>query len=384
MKNKNTRGIYLHIPFCVRKCHYCDFLSAPADEHTKGQYVNALIREIKEAPAWLKEQGSQTFVFSTAFFGGGTPSILKAEEIVRILTAIRENFGFTADAEITMEVNPGTLTEEKARIWHEAGVNRISFGLQSADDEELKRIGRIHTFAKFQESFRIAREAGFDNINVDLMSALPGQSMESYEETVRKVLEMKPEHISSYSLILEEGTYLYDHLKEFPELPDEDMERAMYHRTCEMLKQAGFIHYEISNFSLPGRECRHNQSYWDRTEYLGVGLGSATLIGNKRFTGISSLKEYLKADKDDFRECQETLDTKDEMSEYMFLGLRMMKGVSLRAFEDLFGMSVMEVFSESVDKHIKDGTLKLSEGSLSLTERGIDVANFVMSDFLVD
>ena len=284
--------LYLHIPFCVKKCNYCDFLSAPAEEETRAAYVDALLEEIRGF------EDPEDYEVVTVFFGGGTPSILPGQEIFRIMEALREKFSFRKGAEITLEANPGTVDKEKLSCYKKAGINRLSFGLQSADAEELKKLGRIHTWEKFLESFQLAREAGFSNINVDLMSALPGQTKESWEKTLRQVLALQPEHISAYSLIIEEGTPFYQLYEkdverrdagEEPELlPSEEEERAMYEATGRILKEQGYLHYEISNYAKPGRECRHNLGYWQRRDYLGFGLGASTLLNPVRYKNAGS------------------------------------------------------------------------------------------------
>ena len=254
--------LYIHIPFCVKKCAYCDFLSGPAGEKEKEEYVKMLVDEIRNCPDTV-----QNYRVISIFFGGGTPSLLTGEQIGRLMDTVREIFTLDEDAEITMEMNPGTVTEEKLRKYRQAGVNRLSIGLQSVNDEELRLLGRIHTYEEFREAYHLARANGFSNINVDLISAIPGQTVESWRRTLEQVMALSPEHISAYSLILEEGTtfykkYVEDEAKEGPKLPDEDAEREMYHRTREFLKDRGYERYEISNYARPGMECRHNLGYW--------------------------------------------------------------------------------------------------------------------------
>ncbi len=300
MKSREREGLsclelYIHIPFCVRKCAYCDFLSFPSGEEERARYVERLTEEIEEAGAV-----SGDYVVTAIFLGGGTPSVLAPEQTKRILQAVKENFYVAEDAEITTEVNPGTADKEKLRAWKQAGINRLSFGLQSAENRELQLLGRIHTMEEFLESYQTAREAGFDNINIDLMSALPGQTVSSWEKTLRTVAALQPEHISAYSLIIEEGTPFYQLFGEdedkqeeqrrrkelgVPELPDEDAERRMYYDTEQILKEAGYHRYEISNYAKPGYECRHNKGYWTGTEYLGLGLGASSYISIRRKDG---------------------------------------------------------------------------------------------------
>ncbi len=377
---KNKLELYIHIPFCIRKCNYCDFLSAPADEKTKGNYVAALVREIRQSSC-------EEVLVDTVFIGGGTPSILEAEQMEDILSSVRKNFHICEDAEITIECNPGTVTEEKLLTYKKFGVNRISFGLQSTNNEELRCLGRIHSYEDFLESYELARKCGFDNINIDLMSALPGQTIESYEETVCKVLALNPEHISAYSLIVEEGTALKRQLDRdgYDCLPSEDDEREMYYRTEQLLKEAGYHRYEISNYAKKGLECRHNIGYWKRKEYMGFGLGAASLIGNCRYNNTSDFKAYVNAqDFKSVRVNQEQLSLKDRMAEFMFLGLRMMEGISIEEFRTTFQTDLYAVYGDVMDKFIKQELLVDNKERIYLTPKGIDVSNYVMAEFLLE
>ncbi|MCR5704503.1 MAG: radical SAM family heme chaperone HemW [Eubacterium sp.] len=377
---KNKIELYIHIPFCIRKCNYCDFLSAPADEETKRNYVSALIREIQQSSC-------EEVLVDTIFIGGGTPSILEAEQMEDILSSVRENFHICEDAEITIECNPGTVTEEKLLTYKKFGVNRISFGLQSTNNEELRCLGRIHSYEDFLESYELARKCGFDNINIDLMSALPGQTIESYEETVRKVLALNPEHISAYSLIVEEGTALKRQLDRdgYDCLPSEDDEREMYYRTEQLLKEAGYHRYEISNYAKEGLECRHNIGYWKRKEYMGFGLGAASLIGNCRYNNTSDFKCYVNAqDFESVRVNQEQLSLKDQMAEFMFLGLRMMEGIASEEFRTTFQTDLYAVYGDVIDKFIKQKLLVDNKERIYLSPKGIDVSNYVMAEFLLE
>lgn len=386
----NNLEVYIHIPFCVKKCDYCDFLSSKADENTKRRYVEALKKEIK-----LNNANMKGYLVDSVFIGGGTPSILQGESILQIMNTLRENANIKEGAEITIECNPGTVTEEKMKLFKEAGINRISFGLQSANDLELKSIGRIHTFAQFLESFNIARKCGFNNINIDLMSALPGQSIKSYKETVEKVIKLNPEHISAYSLIIEDGTKIKERVMEAESknikiLPDEDEEREMYYMTEKLLKMAGYYRYEISNYAKKGMECRHNEGYWRRVDYLGFGLGASSLYNKERFNNITDIEKYintLEKTEDEkvisnIRENIQKLSEKDEMEEYMFLGLRMTKGVSVNEFEKIFGKQYWEVYGKVTEKLIGEKLIKKGEEYISLTARGMDISNYVMSEFL--
>ena len=430
---KQNLSLYLHIPFCVRKCLYCDFLSGPQSADVQEQYVEALCREIQETSPEYRE-----FQVVSVFIGGGTPSVLQPEQTVCIMETVKHCFALTDTCEISMEMNPGTVTPEKMRAYHACGINRISIGLQSANDRELKALGRIHTYADFLKAYEMAVEAGFTNINVDLMSAIPEQTMDSYQETLRKVLALQPQpaHISAYSLIVEEGTPFYE---QELNLPDEDTERRMYEITDDILRGAGYHRYEISNYAKEGKECFHNKVYWQRGNYLGLGIGSASLIQNVRFhnvTDISSYvnlmpgrneienaskeyegkfhaeKDYLEEgyaekghvnkltaekeqvkkaniEKDDveagntekdnkesrnaacsdkniaeglnkLREEIQELPIEEQMEEFMFLGLRMMEGVSERKFYESFGRRFEEVFPGVIEKHEKLGLLEVT------------------------
>ena len=377
--------LYLHIPFCVKKCNYCDFLSAPAGEETRAAYVDALLEEIRgfDEP--------EDYEVVTVFFGGGTPSILPGQAIFRIMEALREKFSFRKGAEITLEANPGTVDKEKLSFYKKAGINRLSFGLQSADAEELKKLGRIHTWEKFLESFQLAREAGFSNINVDLMSALPGQTKESWEKTLRQVLALQPEHISAYSLIIEEGTPFYQLYEkdverrdagEEPELiPSEEEERAMYEATGRILKEQGYLHYEISNYAKPGRECCHNLGYWQRRDYLGFGLGASTLLNPVRYKNTEDLEAYLGGD---FSKKEFFVLTKDnQIEETMFLGLRVLEGVSKEQFREQFSCELRVVYRKELDKLEKEGLLEEEGDFVRLTSRGIGLSNPVLAEFLL-
>ncbi len=454
MKNKNELGIYIHIPFCVHKCIYCDFLSSPADVHTRKQYVRALINEIyltregKCANKLIKNvlQGDNTsyedmeeqavngltsdyalydtvcmadyektimqedisgcvddiksengHIVTSIFIGGGTPSAIDAEDISDILDAVRKNYNVSDKAEITIECNPGTMDKKKAAIYRKAGINRISFGLQSTDNNELRMLGRIHTYEQFMESYKIAREAGFGNINIDLMSALPGQTMESFKAVLEKALSLGAEHISVYSLIVEEGTRLSDNIDSFPPIPSDDEDRQMYYMTKEMLSSYGYEQYEISNYAQKGYECKHNLKYWERCDYLGFGIGAASLYGGRRYTNISDIGRYMDVlaeitnalDKSyvnellQIRTDMEELSKEDEMSEYMFLGLRKTKGIDITDFKEEFGTDIKDIFGEAIEDNIARGLLIHDGNCLYLSKRGIDISNTVMSDFIL-
>lgn len=335
----------------------------------QSAYVEQLIRETEGASAL-----AEAYEASTVFIGGGTPSILPARQIPRILGKIREIFPLRKDAEITIEANPGTMDAEKLHAWREAGVNRLSIGLQSADNRELRLLGRIHTWEEFLDNFRLAREAGFRNINVDLMSALPGQTCGGWINTLEKVLELHPEHISAYSLIIEEGTPFYSRYEEHPELlPAEDADRRMYEDTRRILHEHGYERYEISNYARPGYECRHNLGYWSRTEYKGFGLGAASLLGRVRTANQSDLKEYLAGN---YAGEREELSEQAVREEYFFLGLRKMEGVDPEPYR--------AHYRELLDRLQEQHLIEEKNGRICLTNRGIDVSNYVLAQFLDD
>lgn len=386
-------GLYIHIPFCVRKCEYCDFLSFASSKEQREEYLIALQREIKERAVPKDNQ------VKTIFFGGGTPSILLGEQIKNLMETINQSYFVDPQAEITLEMNPGTVTKEKLTTYREAGINRLSIGLQSTDPKELKLLGRIHTYEEFLESFYLARACGFDNINVDLMSALPNQSVTSWRETLQKVIQLKPEHISAYGLIIEEGTPFYERYEEDERireegeqpqvLPSEEEERQFYYDTKEILKDNGYHRYEISNYAKVGYECKHNSSYWKRTPYLGFGLGASSLWNHQRLKQTSDWEKYILRYKylEERSSNTETIDVeplskREEMEEFFFLGLRRMEGVTEEGFERNFGILVEEVYGEYLKKLQKEGLLLWDKGKISLTERGIDVSNYVFAGFL--
>ena len=391
MCEKKELELYVHIPFCVRKCAYCDFLSAPADTQERTLYIDALTEEIR-----ARKNDFNAYRVSTIFLGGGTPSILEGDDSARIFRALQENFDISDDAEITMEVNPGTVTEEKAASWRKSGVNRLSIGLQSADDRELKMLGRIHTYREFLDTWKIVREAGFENVNVDLISATPGQNLRSWSETLRKAADLGPEHISAYSLIVEEGTPFYERYGDgsgededkgnhLPPLPDEDTEREIYKATEKILAEYGYHRYEISNYAKTGYECRHNLGYWERKEYLGLGLGASSLISECRFHNTADMGKYLRLYENagtDICEDIEHLSVEDQMEEFMFLGLRKTVGISVDDFRKAFGKEIREVYGEQMRKLEEQRLIEYSGNRVRLTERGTDISNYVFSEFM--
>ncbi len=397
MQNKEELSLYIHIPFCVRKCGYCDFLSAPADEKARDRYVQALLMEIE------RYQGTETAdrKIKTLYIGGGTPSILSVDQLDCIMQKIKYTFNFCDDIEASMEMNPGTASKEKCRALYQMGINRLSIGLQSTNDMELKTLGRIHSYEDFINTYTWCREAGFQNINVDLMAALPYQTVESYTTGLRKIIRLAPEHISAYSLILEEGTPFYQKYNSgcYP-LPDEEQERLMYRETEQILAQAGYERYEISNYAKKGYACRHNLVYWQGGDYLGLGLGSSSYMDGVRFHNTTDFITYV--NQGTYVEDREELSVQAKMEEFMFLGLRVMAGVSGTEFEKRFGKTMEDVYGDVLRKHEEEGLLQIERKEdrkeaaaaepakgktniekVMLTTNGVDVSNYVFADFLL-
>ncbi|MCM1086973.1 MAG: radical SAM family heme chaperone HemW [Muribaculaceae bacterium] len=371
-------SVYIHIPFCIRKCRYCDFLSYTASEEERRDYLALLLKEIKNQSLLYKDHQ-----VISVFIGGGTPSVLDADAIETIIYELKQDLIFVKSPEITIEVNPGTVTEDKLTAYRQTGINRLSIGLQTANDEELKILGRIHDYEAFCHTYEAARRAGFQNINVDLMSAIPKQTLSSYRNTLQKVLAYEPQHISAYSLILEEGTWFYEHRKELA-LPDEEEDRQLYELTGEVLSHNGYNRYEISNYAREGYECIHNKVYWQRGDYVGFGLGAASMMQEVRFSNPRSMKDYREMlDNPSLREENKCYLTKEEqMEEFMFLGLRLMKGVRKQDFWQKFGVSMDSVYGEILEKLQRQGLL-LIDDSVRLTAYGIDISNYVMAQFLL-
>ena len=434
---KKNIGLYIHIPFCIRKCLYCDFLSGAADDNVKKEYVSALISEIRQWKGIIR----QNYNIKTIFVGGGTPTCLEPE----LLYDIGNEMSDIVDSveEFTIEANPGTITKKHIDIFKEIGVNRVSLGLQSAVDAELKKLGRIHTYEDFLKSYDMVLNGGITNINIDIMSDIPGQTLESYQYTLNNVVKLKPEHISAYSLIIEPETPFYEMEQSGKlDIADEDTDRKMYHFTKEFLRENGYKRYEISNYSHEGMECKHNMIYWRADEYLGVGLGASSYLAGMRFSNERKLEKYIEvyhgneksnvfdinmnrsisavskivsekkivvdyseeADKKtnakesamlakfeevkniaDTKEDMTVLDRKDMMEEFMFLGFRMCEGVSYKEFEKRFCVDIREIYGSVIDKFLQNRLLAedCNSGRIYLTERGIDISNYVMSEFML-
>ena len=377
-----TAGIYLHIPFCVKKCLYCDFISGTNSKETIENYINSMVNEIESTD--IKQDVDSVFI------GGGTPSSIPPEYIAKVVDCLRIKLGnrFLKDSEITIETNPKTISENALKIYHDAGINRISMGLQSCIDSELKSLGRIHTFKDFLDSYNIATRY-FDNINIDLISGIPHQTMDSFKESLKKVGDLNPNHISVYSLIIEEGTPFYEMYgpkgKFKDSLPNEDIDREMYHFTKEYLSTLGYNRYEISNYAKENKESRHNLKYWKGNNYYGFGIAAASLVDNIRYKNTDNLKEYIDAmgSPEKIRITQEILDIEDCMSEYMILGLRLIKGVSPKEFKARFNEDMENKYGNILNKYLNMGLLHTTiDGNFALTDKGLDASNSVMEEFL--
>lgn len=403
---KKELELYIHIPFCVKKCDYCDFLSFPASEATQEEYTNALLQEIRYYGTQMTD-----YEVVTIYFGGGTPSWLATEWMLEILDVIGDCFAIRRDAEVTMECNPGTVTYDKLKEYYRNGINRLSIGLQSTENSELELLGRIHTYEQFLKTYEMARNAGFANINIDLMSGIPHQNLELFAKSLLRVIRLQPEHISVYSLIIEEGTPFYSRYKfdvvmqqaglKTEHLPSEDEVFRIMKATQQLLEKHGYKRYEISNYAKTGYESRHNIGYWERAEYLGMGLGAASLVDETRFTNTKDIHTYMK----NAAEIKEQMFINEEdrsrsvfgcnlhmeankltrheaMEEYMFLGLRKIDGISREEFQRQFGTPIDGVYGQVIHKLRQEGLLEQRGGRVYLTDRGLDVSNYAMAQFL--
>lgn len=378
----NSIALYIHIPFCEKKCYYCDFSSYSGKKHLIGDYIEALKKEII-----LYKPTLENYKISTIFFGGGTPSILEGNEIASIMDIINKNYSIKDDAEVSMEANPGTLTYSKLKTYYENGVNRLSIGLQACQNNLLKTLGRIHSFEDYVKNLEEARKAGFSNINTDLMFALPGQKEKDWEESLERIVSLDIPHISAYSLIVEEETPFYNWVENKKILlPDEEIELKMYHDTIKYLEEKGYTHYEISNFAKPGFQCKHNLIYWQNKPYIGVGSGAHSYFNEKRFNNVKGIEEYIELLKENKAPIEEEIDIsmKDQISETMFLGLRMMEGVSIEEFTKKFNISPFEIYKEQMEKFKRQNLLEWDASHIRLTKKGVDLSNIVFQDMLLD
>ncbi|TQQ85718.1 oxygen-independent coproporphyrinogen III oxidase [Peptacetobacter hominis] len=373
-------GIYIHIPFCVKKCRYCDFNSYKIDIEKKKRYIKALEKEIE-----IYSKMDNKRKIDTIFLGGGTPSILKPDEIESIFEKLNSSFDISEDAEITMECNPGTLDEEKLNAMKKSGVNRLSIGLQAVQNDILEYIGRIHTFEEFEKTYNLVRKCGFDDVNIDLMYNLPNQREKEWMETLEKVVSLNPEHISAYSLILEEGTELCDMYErgEFT-LSGDDTDIKMYRYTIDYLKKNGYMQYEISNYAKPGKECRHNIIYWKCDNYIGLGAGASGYIGNRRYSNIPEVDEYnetVEAGKLPVLS-EEVLTDEEKFEELVFMGLRMNEGVLYEDFEKISGIDIRKYRKEIIERLKKDNLIECDENRIKLTQSGREISNKVFLDII--
>lgn len=373
-------GIYIHIPFCKHKCYYCDFTSFAGCEKWQEKYIESLKKELKHK---LKET-QEEIIINTIYIGGGTPSYIDSKYIKEVLNLCKE--WTQADTEITIEVNPGTVIEQKLNDYFDAGINRLSIGLQSTSNKLLKEIGRIHDYEQFLNTYKLARKVGFKNINVDLMLGLPNQTIGDLNQSLTEIEALKPEHVSVYSLILEEGTKLFDMVNEGSlELPDEELERQMYWYVKDRLELNGYKHYEISNFAKKGFESKHNVNCWKQKNYIGVGLGASSYIDGVRYSNIQDLSKYMKnieAGKYEKNKIiEEEQNEEDKQKEYMMLGLRMIDGVSIQEFKAKFGTNPIYIFRNELDKITKAKLIQIDGDKIKLTNKGLDLANQVWMEF---
>lgn len=384
-------GLYIHIPFCAKKCKYCDFISFAGKNEKIQEYIECLQKELVMVGEQNKQDNQEgrdeLLEVATVYFGGGTPSFLPAEEIQKIMDTIREHFILKQDCEITIEINPGTASREKLLTYQKAGINRLSIGLQAIQEHVLNVIGRIHDYQKFEETYQIARELGFQNINVDLMIGLPKQNVVDVEKSVEKVISLNPEHISVYSLIVEEGTKLAQEIQEeCLVLPKEETERKEYWTVKKMLEEAGYVHYEISNFAKPGKESRHNTDCWSQKEYMGFGIAAHSYTDGIRYSNTEDLEKYITNIQKDKAEdnfiFHEKQDAEAKMKEYMLLGLRKIQGVEISRFKEKYGINPIYYYRLELDQLVRDDLLEVDDDVIKLTKRGIDLANLVWEKFI--
>jgi len=374
-------GIYIHIPFCKQKCFYCDFCSFANKNEMQGKYVETVINEIKNITH------KEKYTVTTIYLGGGTPSILNPDYIKSILQEIKSSFEILDDAEITIEINPGTVNEEKLKKYKEYGINRLSIGLQSANDKILKKIGRIHDYKQFEETFFYARKCGFKNINVDLMIGLPTQAVEDVKQTLEKIIQKNPEHISVYSLIIEEGTIIEKLINENKlQLPDEETERIMYWTVVNELKENGYNQYEISNFSKKTYESKHNTNCWKQKQYIGLGTSAHSYLNKKRYSNTNNIEEYIKNIQENNISKNITIHEEQTeestMNEYMLLGLRMIQGININEFKQKFKIDPTIKYKEILEKLQKENLIQITKTSIKLTKQGIDFGNIVWEEFI--
>ena len=375
VKNMKELGIYIHIPFCKQKCTYCDFISYSDKNNLVEKYMRELKQEIKN-----NADNVNKYKISTIYIGGGTPSYIESKHIVEILETIKQKYNIDQNVEVTIEVNPGTVTKEKLQDYIKAGINRISIGLQTTNNQLLQVIGRIHTYEEFLNTYNLARDVGFKNINVDLMIGLPKQTIEDVNESLEKIINLEPEHISVYSLIVEEGTPIAKKIEKGElELPSEELERKEYWQVKETLESIGYKHYEISNFAKVGYESKHNMNCWNQKEYLGFGVAAHSYINQKRFSNVEKIEEYLQKKEPIIHEIQ---DLENQKKEYMLLGLRKIDGIKISSFKNKFGCNPIMEFKNELNKLVEEELIEIDLDEIKLTKKGIDLANIVWEEFV--
>lgn len=366
----NEVNLYIHIPFCKKKCYYCDFISYPNKDDYIEEYIDTVIKEYSNYKA-------EEYIIKTVYIGGGTPSYIDSKYIVKLLKEIN----LEKAEEITIEINPGTVTKEKLIDYRNSGINRLSIGLQATQDTLLKEIGRIHTYNEFLDTYNMAREVGFKNINIDLMLALPKQHIEDLIQSVKRIIELNPEHISIYSLILEEGTKMYDKVnKQKCTLPKEDEEREMYWAVKNILEKNGYNHYEISNFAKNGYHSKHNIDCWNQKEYIGIGVAAHSYLDNRRYSNLGNIEEYIKNYHD--KEIHEIQDKISKQKEYMILGLRKLDGIYISEFELKFNENPIYLFRNELNKLVNLELIEIDLNNIRLTDKGLDLANIVWEEFI--
>lgn len=383
--NYKELGIYIHIPFCKQKCFYCDFCSYENMENKIDKYIKRVKEEITDTFKYLeKKEGLNKYNISTIYIGGGTPSLIDVKYIKQIIEKLKLNMNIKdiEKIEVTIEVNPGTVTKQKLYEYRKVGVNRLSIGLQSANDEILKKLGRIHTFNEFLQTYMWAKELGFENINVDLMLGLPFQKIKDLEDTIKEITNLNPNHISIYSLILEENTLLDKLIKnDTYKMPSEQLERNMYWYVKNKLELLGYNHYEISNFSKKGYESKHNMNCWEQKEYIGIGLAAHSYLNCMRYSNTENMDEYIE-NKNINKIIHEVQDINDAKKEYMLLGLRKIEGVSITKFKEKYIDNPLYIFKEEIEKLTKDKLIEVDLDNIKLTNKGIDLANLVWEEFV--
>ncbi len=377
---KDSIGLYIHIPFCKSKCKYCDFNSFPGKEALIEPYLDALKKELSGSSDLLRDK-----TVTSVFVGGGTPSLIDAKNIYELMNTCRLYFNIDGKAEMTIESNPGTLSYEKLMAYRMSGINRLSIGLQACQDALLSKLGRIHTAEEFNLNYEAAVKAGFKNINADVMFGLPGQNINDWQETIKHAAKLGLRHISCYSLKFEEGTPFYEMLQSGELQPvDEELDRRMYWYAADELKRQGYVHYEISNFALPGFECRHNLVYWKAREYLGAGAGAHSYINGSRYNNIYGIEEYIKkiSSNTSCKENIERIDRTEAMSEFMILGLRLIDGISVPEFKERFDEDIFSIYGKQLEKLLKKQLLEQEGDKLRLSPYGLDIANNVFVEFV--